>query len=286
MTSNVTFIYPCITDDAVLTPTGAAWPDALGNLQDRRRARVARSADTSPENTRFDIGLGERQLVGGIAIVGHNLTLAGRWRASVSLAPDMSNPVFDSGWVEAWGRVHPFGSLPWGASNWWDGRMSERTRKGYPGILLALLPNFALGHHLRIEIEDPDNPDGYIELGRLFAGEAWSPQFDASQGATIQWSTETTADAAIDGTAYYDRREGLRTWAFQLEWLNSAEAFGTVFEMQRTQGIDKQILVMFEPDDEINRLRKSFLGTLGQASPIAYPFFGNHSTTLEIKESR
>lgn len=283
---NVTMIYPCLTDDAVLSPVGAAWPDSLANLQDRRRSRVARSADTDPENTCFDVDMGERRLVGGIALVGHNLSLTGRWRAYVSLNADMSSPLFDSGWLEAWGRVHPFGSLPWGSPNWWDGRMTERTRQGYPGILLSLLPAFAVGRYIRIEIDDPGNAAGYIELGRLFVGETWSPQYNASYGAAIQWNTATTTDTAIDGTAYFDRREGLRSWAFQLDWLTSGEAFGTVFEMQRTLGIDQQLLMLFEPDDEINRLRKSFLGTLGPASPITYPHFANHSTAFEIKESR
>jgi hypothetical protein len=282
----VTFIYPCLTDSAALTPTGAAWQMPLAALQDRRLSKVARSANTALANTALNADLGSLQTIGGIAIVRHNLSLSATWRARVSANADMSDALYDSGWLEGWGRIYAFGSLPWGSPNWWDGKMLESARKSYPGMLVDLIPELVVGRYLRIEIADEANADGYVELGRLYVGGLWSPQINASYGASTQWNTATTSDQAIDGTEYFDRREGLRSSSFNIDHLTNAEAFGQLFEMQRTLGTDKQVLFMMDPDDSENFLRTSYLGTFKSLNPISYPSWNSFAAGFEIKESR
>jgi hypothetical protein len=214
--ANVTFIYPCISDQATLASGGAPWQMPLAAMQDRRLSKVARSASASLADASFNVDLGRLRTIGGVTLVRNNLSLVGRWRVRVANTADMADPLYDSGWIEGWGRVYPFGTLPWGSPNWWNGKMTEEERATYPGLMLALLPMPVVGRYLRVEVDDTTNPAGYIEFGRLFVGEVWTPEYNASSGASVIWNTATTTDTAIDGTEYPDRREGLRSFSFSL----------------------------------------------------------------------
>jgi hypothetical protein len=56
--------------------------------------------------------------------------------------------------------------------------------------------------------------------------------------------------------------------------------------MQRTLGIDGQLVFLRNSDDKVNALRDSFLGTIKAPSPITNPYFNVYTAAFEIKESR
>lgn len=284
--ANVTFIYPCYSDRGTVSTAGAAWRTPLAAMQDPRLSRVARSATAAPADTAFDVDLGEAQAVAGVALVRHNLSLGARWRVRISGVPDFATSFYDSGWQPAWNRVYPWGTVPWGSPNWWDGMLSERERRGYPSLSVMLQASATFGRYLRIEIDDHTNQDGYIEIGRLYVGDRWQPKFNASYGASLQWGTESSSDRAVDGSEYFDRREGLRSVTFELARVTREEAMARVLEMHRVLGVDQQLLFFLNPDDSENLLRTSFLGRLSKLNPITYPHFGANSTGYEIKEAR
>ncbi|MFS8973854.1 hypothetical protein PO002_04970 [Cupriavidus necator] len=290
--ANVLIAHPNIADGGTLS--GGAWQVPVSNLQDRRLSRLARSATAAKADTQFTLDLGEAKLLSVIAVVKHNLSTTAVWRARVSHDAGFASPIYDSALdlppgasptlPYAWPVLYPIGMLEWEDDNFWSGTVSEEERLAYPSILLIVLPRLTPGRYIRIDIEDEGNPDGYVELGRLFVGRAWQPQYNAKWGASVGWETDTTPQRALSGALYFDRKAARRVTRFELGHLSNDEAMSRVFETQRRAGVDGEILLVWDQDDLINRLRRSYLGRLRQLSPITQAFLNNSNTPFEIEE--
>ena len=303
--ANIILGFPNRTDQAGLS--GGSWQTPLTNLQDRRLSRVARSATTSAADTQFNVDLGVQRKVSLFAIVRHNLGLNARYRVRVAQDPAFQNVIYDAAvlpaqpsvtanfqlqqyavqgrvWPQVWPRLFNTASLDWEDPNWWDGRLPEEDRAGYPGLVLCVLDEPVFGRYLRFEFLDEENVDGYIELGRLFISQAWSPRNNVTYGAGVGWDTDTTMDRAIDGTPYFDRKQGRRVQTFGLDWLSRDEAFGNIFELQRAAGIDQELLFVWDRDDPVNLVRRSFLGHLNKLNPLLLPFLDTYTNAFEIEE--
>lgn len=290
--ANVLIAHPNIVDAGTLS--GGAWQAPLANLQDRRLSRLARSATAAKADTQFTLDLGRSSSLSVVAVVRHNLSTTAVWRLRIASDAAFTNPVYDSALnlppgaspslPLAWPTIYPLDMLEWEDDNFWSGTVSEEERREYPSLLLVVLPRLTAGRYLRIEIEDEANPEGYIELGRLFVGRAWRPQHNASVGATTGWESDTTVQRALSGTPYFDRKAGRRVTRFELNVLSRDEAMAGVFELQRRAGLDGELLLVWDQHDLMNLLRRSYLGRLRQLSPIAQAFVTNHSTVFEIEE--
>ncbi|ALP62826.1 hypothetical protein [Paraburkholderia caribensis] len=303
--ANVLLGFPNRTDSATLS--GGNWQTPLTNLQDRRLSRVARSASPDKAATQFDVDLGVPRKLSLFAIVRHNLGLNARYRIRVAQDAAFQNVLYDTAvlpsqpsvsanfalqqyavqgrvWPPVWPRLFNTASLDWEDPNWWDGRLPEEDRKGYPGLILSSLAEPVFGRYVRFEFLDEGNIDGYVELGRLFISQAWSPRNNATYGAGIGWEFDTTMDRALDGTAYFDEKAGRRVQTFSLDWLSRDEAFGNVFEMHRAAGIDREMLFVWDRDDPINLIRRSFLGRMRKINPLMLPFLDNYTNAFELEE--
>lgn len=306
--ANVLLAHPNVADAGTLS--GGSWQVPLSNLQDRRLSRVARSTTAAKADSQFTLDLGVSRLVSVVAVVRHNISTAGLWRLRLSNDTGFSRPVFDNAvtvppagidglrmdflaqsyaswdpdWQLAWPTLYPPASLEWEDDNFWTGSITEEWRREYPSMLLVVLPKPTAARYVRLEVDDPTNPDGYIELGRVFVGRAWSPRYNASWGASIGWETDTTVSRSLSSTPYFDRKPGRRVQRFDLGYLSKDEAFANVFEVQRQAGVDREVLLVFDKDDPINMLRQSYLGRFRALNPVARAFVGNHSTSFEIEE--
>ncbi|WP_439685109.1 Virion structural protein [Cupriavidus oxalaticus] len=283
--ANVLLAHPNVADSGTLS--GGSWQVPLSNLLDRRLSRVARSATAAKTDTQLVLDLGQSRLVSVIAVVRHNLSTAATWRLQMANDPSFATVVYDSAgpdWRLAWPTLFSSYSLEWEDDNFWTGSITEEARQEYPSLLMVILPGPTAGRYIKIEIDDEANPDGYVELGRVFVSRAWQPQYNAKWGASLGWETDTTVQRALSGTPYFDRKAGRRITRFELGFLSRDEALSGVFELQRQAGVDREVLLIWDRDDPINLLRQSYLGRLRQLSPIARAFLSNHGTTFEIEE--
>lgn len=306
--ANVLLAHPNIADTGTLS--GGAWQVSRDNLKDRRLSRVARTATAAKADTQFTLDLGRSRLMTVIAIVRHNVSTSGKWRARLATDPGFATPVYDNAvtvppdgavtlqmdfltqtfmawepdWQLAWPTLFPTSVLEWEDDNFWTGSITEEERREYPSLLLAILPKPTAGRYVRVEIDDETNPDGYVEFGRIFVGSAWQPLYNANYGASIAWETDTGMQRALSGTPYFDHKAGRRVTRFDLGFLTRDEALGRLFEIQRKAGIDGEVLLVWDKDDAINLMRQSYLGRHRQLAPIARAFVGNFSNAFEIEE--
>lgn len=276
--------FPNRTDAAMLS--GGVWTGTLplANLQSRVIGKVARTLNTALASTTFDIDLGAGKKVQVLCLRNHNLSLAATYRITASPLASFATLTYDSGWLDVWPVVYPWGTLEWEDDNWWTGKYTIEETQGYTVELDHLMPAMQVARYWRVEISDTSNTDGYVEIGRLFIGPVWQPKINMSYGASVAWETKTGSGEAIGGSEYFQPRTPYRVAKFALNWMDQDEAFSQAFELQRRAGIDQEVLFIHDPDDTVHALRRRFLARLRTLSPIEYPHLNINSAAFEVKE--
>ena len=191
----------------------------------------------------------------------------------------------DTGWNDVWPAVYSPEDLEWESPNWWSGKYLEEEITGYTTNKVILLSKNNFTRYWRIEIDDTSNPAGYVQIGRVFIGSLWEPATDAEVGVQTGWETTTTTQRALGGSRYFQRRNPFRVVTFSLKVLTLNEGFSGAFEIDRRNGLDGEVLYIADQEDTVHAIRRQFLGTLRQLTPLEQPYQGDlTSKTLTIEE--
>lgn len=269
------------------TLSGGSWLSTLplANLKDRRLGAVARSSNADLASTKFDIDLTGARRLRIIALVRHNFSLAAQYRITLSAAADFSSPVHDSGWVDVWPIIYPSGTLPWGSPSWWTGRPSIEEIESYSNRTLAcILPRSLNARYVRVEISDPDNSLGYVELGRVFLADGWQPVRNMVYGASLAWEDKSDVQEALSLAEFFGERPQYRVARIAFENMTEDEAMATAFEIQRQVGVTREVFFVWNPADTVHALRRQFLARLRTLSAIENPGPDRWRAPFEIKE--
>lgn len=256
----------------------------LANLKTRTIGVVARSDSLALSATKFTADIGIDGLVRVVGLIGHNFSMDARYRLTASTVSDFSSPVVDTGWLDVWPIVYPPDTLEWENPRYWTGRYTAEEIAGYTPALIHVLSASTQAQFWKVEIDDAPNTAGYVQIGRLFIGDAWQPRINMEYGASLAWETTTQLQEALSGAEFFDRRRPRRIARFVTGSLDENEALASVFEMQRRMGIDGEVIFVYDPADTLHALRRRFMGRLRQLSPIEHPFPAIHSTGWEIQE--
>lgn len=276
-------LYDNLADTGAINGPASLMP--LSNMQDTRLERVWRSASDDPENTRFDITLPDIVTMRAIVLARTNATTAVKLRFVSYL--DQSREVinYDSGIIEAGTRA-PFGSIPWGSPNWWTGYQPPDD-PDRPPDLIHILPGAGLARkYWSVEIIDQGNPEGFVEVSRLIMARGFAPSINYSYGSNgFSFEDNSPRQKTLNGAELIRRRVNPRVMQFAIDYLPEDEAFSTFYDFWRRSGFDREVYVI--PDTDlvgIQLQRRSFLGTITQASSIAQNVFDQASVGCTIKE--
>lgn len=282
--SNVMLGFPNRGDAATLS--GGSWVAGLPltNLQNRVVGKVARSTNVQITSTKFDIDCLVSKNIRIVSLVNHNLTLPALARIRASAVSNFATTVYDSGWIDVWPELYPYGTLEWEDDNWWSGSYVEEDVAGYTTNFLHLLPANKLARYWRIEFDNQTNSANYIQLGRLFMSPAWQPAINMLTGASLGWESKTDITEALSGAEYFNRRTPYRVQRFTLGAMTDDEAFAVAFEIQRKAGVDKELIFIHDPAGTFHSLRKRFLCRMRQLGAIEYPQYNLRSAAFELKE--
>lgn len=280
--SNLFLGWPNRIDEATIS--GGSWLSGLplANIKDRALSKVCRSTNATTGSTVIDIDLGQARSLRALALQNHNLSQSGSWRVKLGTSAGASD-VYSGSYQAAWFLSFDSSQLEWGGNNWWDGTVDDDYIR-HPYIAPMLLPTWYSARHVRIEIDDTTNPDGYIQIGRVFVGGGFTPTLGAAYGLSEGWDDLSRLDYTLSGALVADigRR---RRWAkFELGHIGQSDEAPTVHEMLRRLGTAGEVLYLPNTSNWQDCQRYGFVGRLRELSPIEYPYYKARSIGLAIEE--
>lgn len=264
------------------TFSGGSWIASLpvSNLSSRELWKVGRSNGLTLANTKFSVDLGAAQNQRVFSLVNHNLSQTATWRVSMGTTAGATD-IWQSLWKPAWTMTFQ-SFIEWGSSIWWSvPGGDEYLRSPYYSIILA--PDTFNARYLTVEINDPTNADGYVQIGRFFSGDVIQPEYNAAMGLQDSWKDLSTAEYSESGAMWANVRRKMRAVAFSLPYVQTAEA-AYFHELQRQVGITGEVLYIPYPSDLSENQRYGFLGRFTELSPFDYPFYRVRSLPVKIEE--
>lgn len=272
---------------ATVVFSGGSWSTALPleNLANEKLVNVSRTTDTQLSSTFFEVELGKQRQIQGLFIPTHNVSLEGRVRWTLARDASFSVIQYQSPWYDAWPITYPFGSIPFEHESWFTGKLTEETvGNSQKAPLIQVFNSPVSARYLRVEIDDQNNADGYIELSRLFVCGGWQPNINMLYGAGLGLETTTTVEKSLGGQKFFNSQPLGRVVEFELDALSEDEALTWVYELQRQLGISKQFMFVWNPDDTTHLHRRAFLANLSSLSPIRQLYHNTHSVSFSASE--
>ena len=262
----------------------------LTNLRNRRFSALARSASADPEDTRFLVDLGTLRSVKSMAIPRSNISRSGTVRVRLyQTDPTAGSPtaVGDTGEIDYWRAIYPWGSLPFESPSWLDGKLTAEELAGYPMPWVYTFATPVLARYALWEFADGENDDGHVDVPRIYMGPGWEPVTGiAADGASLTWEDPSLAEQSLGSVLFFDERPGFRVMRFSIRCMDAGEAFGTASELIRQLKTVRELFFSLDTSDDTNLHRWSFPATLRQLSPIEWVPAAPHlqSVNFELRE--
>lgn len=283
---NILFSWVNRSDAATLS--SGSWVSTLPitNLQNRQIQKVARTTNAATSSTKIRVDLGSSRGIGVLALVAHSISATGLVRVGAYTSNLYISATYLTDWVQAW----PDGlalndTLEWEDDEFWLLSVSQEQLAGYRAMFFHVPPTPQVSRYWQIEIDDQTNPDGYVQIGRLFMGPAWQPALNYGYGAELGYEDPTPIETSLSGAEYFDERPRARVFRATLGGLDESEAYSGVVEMQRAVGTSGEVLLVPDPDDTEYAPLRAFLGRLRRLAPVTHSNLAYQTATIEIKES-
>lgn len=264
--------WPSSTEQFTLA--GGHWETTFprSNLQVMPLSRVARSTSTNPTLDTFVTGTSSNtRRVGLIALARHNLTLDATIRLRLFEDAAMTLLIYDSGAQEVWPAVYPYDELEWEDDNYWTGKYTDEELQGMTWLWLWWGGFDYMAAGFRLDISDPDNPEGYVQAGYLEIAGQYQVGANFNYGSQYGFRFRTIATEAIGGAKYFDDRNKPRVFKGTFR-LTHNEALAKQFEMRRQRDICEPVIWLPNPDERVHWGRTAMLAQF--QDPGAFSYYG------------
>jgi len=280
---NLRIIHDNAADRAVLTASSQVAALGPANLQIDRKSAVLRAAGTSQTITAI---WPTQECIACVALILTNLTSSARMRVRGYAQPGAGVPEFDTGWTmpcpEAPLESYPFGELPlgWNAYAW--GGVNTWARGGGSDAVSWFAPTFV--RQLVIDVTGIDTPEGYIEMARLVTGNYWSPQYNASYGASLLMQDTSEVYRTSAGTVKTAIGTASDKLSIDLEHLTPSDR-ARLMRMLRECGPVRPLLFSLFPesDDPVLEQDHMIYGRVANLDAVATPYYETYSAPLQIE---
>lgn len=249
-------------------------------------SRTWRSTGVSAEWLLRDFG--EVRIVGGVGIVGTNLTVDATFRVRVSNSSDMSSPLYDSGVVVFWERIYSAAeNLTGFLSEFFDGAglpYTETQNVIQEKVRVVYFPSEVTGRYVQVDFFDPTNAEGFIQVGYVYAGRVFEPSPDIYYGWKIVRNQVARMPQATCGqywSAGVFRRVHIScTVALQRE----TDLLGQWFLMQYLTGVGGEFIVSLRRSRDSWAFYTTIYAKFSESSKNQNPSFKRFNIPLEIEE--
>lgn len=247
-------------------------------------SRVARTVDLDPSHTRFRFDLDPPRSLRLLVLCRHNLSEAARYRIRLYGDSALVTLLRDSGWMDVWEGMKEAEEQEWEDDGLWTGTLSYREIKGYPWYRPFRVVDGEYTLAGTVEIQDSQNPDGYVQVGLCELADAWPLSTNPEVGAEHGFKSRTLLQESDGGTEYFRRRPKSRLFTGTVAAMATPEAMGKGFEHQRLHDIDEPFFWWPNPLDNENLVRDAFLARNLDLGLLKYVGFNLKSLPLSLKE--
>jgi hypothetical protein len=254
------FGFPRVTSSFVLS--GGSWTVTFpqSQLSSLPLSKVARTTDASNVSTVIIATCAVPKRAGIVALARHNLSLAAKIRTRVWSESAMTNLVYDSGSVDVWPTVYPYGTLEWEDDPYWTGKYTSDELAGVSWTWVNIFAATGLMTSvIQLDIDDTTNSDGYVQAGFIEIASPFQVTYNPDFGMNYGWRWRSQVTEALGGAQYIDRRVKPRIVKGQIRYSPRDEAMAKHFERQRQLDLDLPILFVPSPDETIHLLRTTML---------------------------
>lgn len=229
------------------TYSGGSWSPALTKLATPIVTERARSATLDLADTQFKIDLGASRTIRTWCLTHTNLTSAALYRLTW-YSDAFVTEVDNTGWL----------AVP-----------------GYPAIdpdfigasIFHVFDAALTFRYGKMEIDDNANADGYVEAGRNFMPEELGMSRNPDVNLPDELVPNTPRQNALGGTGYFNRRKPVRKLTFGYNVLVDTDA-PKIRRLRKLCNLNKQIVVIPDPDDTDNFNERNFVATLNSLPSI------------------
>jgi hypothetical protein len=273
---------------SLVTPlfTGQNWID-LDKLSGDVLSEMARYPATDLAGSRLVIDLGTLRNVQVLAIPLHNASTFDRARIRVCTDAALTDAVIDTGWLEFFGVIYPFGTLDPTRVEWVDGRLTPEDAVGYKIPWMYVADTAYIGRYLDIQFDWTKNPAGFIDVGQIVAAPALTAKYTISYGSNPPYYTDpSTKTRAKGGPQFIEPQQSYRTAKIQFDWLSGDELYSGFFEMVRRYGVSKPMFYIHDSDaEQAVRQRQSFMCTASSLGPPVRVSLNVNSLPISVEEA-
>lgn len=272
---------------ASVTASGGLWrPEAPASaVLGQRTSSRARSITTNPQATQLWLDLGMLRDVRVVALPFCNGTLDAMLRLRAYDAPDPAAAVLaDTGWIDLYREVYPLDTLDFEHASFWDGKMTAEDAARVRMPWWQVFADPVVAQFWRLEIFDPDNPAGFIEVPPLFICPGWQASVNFDYGASVGVTDPSPEVSTWSGRRIADPRPQRRVMSLKYALLPEDEALSRAFDLQTVVGQRQPVFVIWNPLDTQHAHRRAFPALLRNLSPIEASFYRRAGVSFALEE--
>jgi hypothetical protein len=138
---------------------------------------------------------------------------------------------------------------------------------------------------ISLTVDDPGNPDGYIEAGYIIAGNWWTPTRNVSYGASAGVGDNTKNERNDAGDLISDRGPVFKKLTLPFNDFDAADRHA-LFDILHRNGLSRPFFASLFPDNTDKSVERAheIYGKLSNLSAVSVANFTSYTTTLEIEE--
>jgi hypothetical protein len=103
---------------------------------------------------------------------------------------------------------------------------------------------------LTIEIDDPTNPDAFLNVPLVFIGDAWLPAYSASPSSADTWAPEVNRLTTRGGQLYQTELSNARSITFEFAAVDQTQAYAAAREVARLAALGLNVLFILNGDGD------------------------------------
>jgi hypothetical protein len=247
------------------------------NLRSDLKTKVHRS--TGPTVT-YTITWLNARVFNMVAFMFTNLTSGAKARVRLYANIEDITPTFDSGYQDACANI-PLGMWAWGGQP----LGVNAFRFGGASHGRAYFDDM-LAKKIVVDLDDPYNTNGYLEVSRLLCGQYWSPETNADYGMEAKYEFGTEHELSDAGDLRTERRPIRRGIAFQLSWLKDPADQIKMHEILMSNAMARPIFLSMFPEDVDTGLeqRHQLYCKLDGDIGMSHPSYGVFAMPLNLRE--